>query len=120
MQHHVIGSWTLEIRSTRRFGPDLATASFHADGMLTITVSGYTAHGVWVAVDPRVARVKAIAPLGPAEGQVGWHTLEMGTSATDADTMSIEGTHSRPTPSGAPSVTPISGSGERLAIDPGS
>lgn len=120
MQHHMIGTWTLEIKSTRRFGPDYATASFHADGMLTITVSGYTAHGIWVAVDPRVARVKALAPLGPAEGQAGWHTLEMSVSATGDDTISVDGTYSRPTPGGAPSVTTITGSGERLMIDPDS
>ena len=119
MEHPVIGAWTAMLDDGRGFGSDYATTSFHPDGTMTLTISGYTAHGVWRAADPASVRFRAVAPLGPAEGQTGWHTLTFQVSVAPAgNALSLEGTYTRPTPSGTPSVTTITGSAERLAIDP--
>ena len=119
MEHPVIGAWTATLEATQRFGPDYATASFHQDGTMTMTISGYTAHGAWQAADSGNVRFRALAPLGPAEGQTGWHTLAFDAQVSpDGNTLSLDGTYARPTPSGAPSVTTITGSGERLVVDP--
>lgn len=120
MEHPLIGAWSATLKSSNRFGADHATASFHPDGTMTITISSYTAHGVWQAADPASARFRALGPLGPAEGQAGWHTLAFEVRVEpDGNSLSLDGTHARPTPSGAPSITPIKGSGERLVIEPG-
>ena len=117
--HPVIGVWTATLKGSRRFGPDYATDSFHPDGAMTITVSCYTAHGVWGATDAGTVRFRAVAPLGPAEGQAGWHTLVLDVRvAPEGNELSLDGTHARPTPSGAPTVTTVTGSGERLVLDP--
>ncbi len=119
MEHPVIGAWTAMLKATSRFGPDYATASFHPDGTMTITISGYTAHGVWQASGSGKVRFRAVAPLGPAEGQTGWHTLEFDvTVAPEGKTLSLDGSYARPTPSGAASVTTVTGSGERLVVEP--
>ena len=115
----MIGAWTATLEATRRFGPDYATASFHPDGTMTITISGSTAQGAWQAADSRTARFRALAPLGPAEGQAGWHTLTFDVKvASDGNALTLDGTYSRPTPSGAPSLTTVTGSGERLVVEP--
>ena len=120
MEHPVIGAWTITLEGTRRIGPDYATASFHPDGTLTITISGYTAHGAWQAADSETVRFRALAPLGSGEGQTGWHTLTFDVHVgSDGNAFSLDGTYSRPTPSGAPSVTTTTGSGERLVLEPG-
>ena len=119
MEHPVIGAWTALLKATSRFGPDYATASFHPDGTMTITISGYTAHGVWRAANLGSARFRAVAPLGPAEGQAGWHTLDFDLKvASDGGNLTFDGTYTRPTPSGAPSVSSITGSAERLVLGP--
>lgn len=119
MEHPVIGAWTAMLRATSRFGPDYATASFHPDGTMTIAITGYTAHGAWQAAGPGSVRFRAVAPLGPAEGQTGWHTLNFEVHvAPGGHTLSLDGTYARPTPSGAPSVTKVTGSGERLFVEP--
>ncbi len=119
MQYPVIGAWTAMLKANSRFGPDYATASFHPDGTMTITISGYAAHGAWQAADSGNVRFRAVAPLGPAEGQTGWHTLAFDvTVASDGNALSLDGTYARPTPSGAPSVTTVTGSGERLVVEP--
>ena len=108
------------IESTRRAGPDVATASFHPEGILTITISGYTAHGAWRAADTGTVRFRAVAPLGPGEGQTGWHALTFDAHVgAGGNALSLEGTWARPTPSGTPLVTTIKGSGERLVVDSG-
>ena len=120
VEHPVIGSWTATLRGTGRFGSDHATASFHADGTLTITISGYTAHGAWRATDAGSARFRALAPLGAAEGQAGWHTLTFDVEvAPDGGALTLDGTYARPTPSGTPAITALTGSGERLVVEPG-
>lgn len=121
MEHPVVGAWTVTFKSSGRFGPDLATAAFHPEGTMTITISGYTAHGVWRAADPATARFRAVAPLAASEGQTGWHTLTftLGVSP-DGTGLSFDGAHERPTPSGQPSVTTITGTGQRMMLDPGS
>lgn len=119
MEHPLIGVWKAMLKATSRFGPDYATASFHPDGTMTITIHGYTAHGAWQAADSGKVRFTAVAPLGPAEGQIGWHTLAFDVRvAPDRNALSLDGTYARPTPSGAPSVTTITGSGERLVVRP--
>ena len=119
MEHPVIGAWTTTLEASRRFGPDYATAAFHPDGTMNITISGYTAHGAWHAADAGTVQFRAVAPLGPAEGQTGWHTLAFDVAvAPDGNTLSLDGTYARPTPSGAPSVTTVTGSGERLVVEP--
>ena len=119
MEHPVIGAWTAMLDAGRGFGSDYATTSFHPDGTMTLTISGYTAHGVWQVVDAGNVRFRAVAPLGPAEVQTGWHTLAFDVKVTpDSNALSLDCTYTRPTPSGAPAVTTITGSAERLAIDP--
>jgi hypothetical protein len=120
VEHPVIGAWTAQLKATNRFGPDYATASFHPDGTMTITIAGYTAHGAWQATDAGTTRFRAVAPLGSAEGQTGWHTLVFDVRvAPDGGSLTLEGTYERPTPSGTASSTAIIGSGERLVVGGG-
>ncbi len=118
MEHPVIGAWTATLKSSGRFGPDYATTSFHPDGTMTITIAGYTAHGVWQAADAGSVRLRAVAPLGPSEGQAGWHTLTFDVRiGPEGNTLAFDGSHTRPTPSGQPTVKTITGSGERLVLE---
>lgn len=118
MEHPVIGAWTVEFEGPRGVRSDYATASFHPEGTLTITISGYTAHGAWRSTDSGAVHFRALAPMGPGEGQTGWHTLTFEAHVgTDGNALSLDGTYARPTPSGAPTVTTVTGSGQRLVIE---
>ena len=82
---------------------------------MSLSTSGYAAHGVWGATSAQAAHIRAMAPLGPAEGRPGWQGLEADFEASqDGMSVSLRGAHSRPTPSGAPNQTQISGSGARI------
>jgi hypothetical protein len=115
VDHPIVGVWSIEIVVEGRPRRELATSAFHPDGSMTVTSSDYAAQGPWTAVSPRVARFRAMAPLGPAEGQPGWQTLEANVvTSDDGRSLSLQGAHSRPTPSGELRRTGIRGSGERL------
>jgi len=117
VEHPLIGVWTIEIGLEGRPRREFATSAYHQDGSMTLTTSGYAAHGVWVATGDRAARIRAVAPLGPAEGQAGWQTLEAELEVSqDGATVSLRGVYSRPTPSGVATRITISGSGERLLL----
>ena len=117
MEHPLIGVWSIEITFEGRPRREFATSAYHQDGSMTVTTSGYAAHGAWLATNPRGARVRALAPLGPAEGQPGWQTVEMDVEVSpDGRMISMRGVHSRPTPSGVSTRTAINGSGERLLV----
>jgi hypothetical protein len=117
VEHSIIGVWTITLKSSRRPHPDHATAAFHADGTMTMTISGYTAHGAWRGTDPVAAKFRALAPLGAAEGQTGWHTLDFDARfAPDGETFTLVGSYARPTPSGTPWEASFDGSAERLTI----
>jgi len=119
MEHSLIGVWSIEISIEGRPRRDLVTSAFHADGSMTVTASGYAAQGVWSATTAVGARVNALAPLGPAEGQPGWQTVDFDVEvAADARTLSLRGAYSRPTPSGVPTRTGITGSGQRITLSP--
>ena len=47
---------------------DCALGYVFREGTMTITIAGYTAHGAWQAADSDKVRFRAVAPLGPAEG----------------------------------------------------
>lgn len=114
-KHPLIGVWSFEIRLEGRPQREFATSVFHPDGSMSLSMSGYAAHGVWGATSASTARIKAMAPLGPAEGQPGWQILEADAEVSeDGWSVSLRGVHSRPTPSGIPNKTPITGSGERI------
>jgi hypothetical protein len=118
VEHPVIGVWTVEVAFQGNPRREFATSAYHPDGSMTLTTSGYAAQGAWSAVSARSARVRAMAPLGPAEGQAGWHVLEAEVEVSqDGGSLSLQGLHSRPTPSGIPARTAITGSGQRLLVD---
>jgi hypothetical protein len=118
MEHPLIGAWTVTFEGANRRLPDYATAAFHRDGSLTVTVSGYTAHGAWREADSGAVRFRALAPLAPGEGQTGWHTLTFNVQVSDdGSKLSLDGTYERPTPSGNPVIMTSTGSGERLLVD---
>jgi hypothetical protein len=117
VEHPLIGVWMIEIALEGRPRREFATSAYHEDGSMTLTTSGYAAHGVWVATGDRAARIRAMAPLGPAEGQVGWQTLEAELEVSqDGATVSLRGVYLRPTPSGVETRITISGSGERIHL----
>ncbi|MGI9529172.1 MAG: hypothetical protein ACR2NG_05625 [Acidimicrobiia bacterium] len=120
MEHPLIGAWTFTLDGGRRPGPEYATATFHPDGSMSITISGYTAHGAWRGTDSGTARFRALAPLAPGEGQTGWHTLTFDAQIDEdgRDQLSLDGEYARPTPSGNPILTTLTGAGERMVIDP--
>lgn len=121
MEHPLIGAWTFALNPERRPGPHHATAAFHHDGSMSITVSGYTAHGAWQVTDSGAVRFRALAPSDPGEGHGGWHALVFDVRVDDRGAaLSIDGTYERPTPSKTPLVTRLTGSGERLVVDTGS
>lgn len=114
-EHPLIGVWSVEIRLEGRPRREFATSVYHPDGSMSVNTSGYAAQGVWNATSASAARIRAMAPLGPSEGQNGWQILEAEVEVSqDGRAISLRGVHSRPTPSGIPNRTPISGSGERL------
>jgi hypothetical protein len=114
-KHPLIGVWSVEIRLEGRPRREFATSVYHPDGSMSLSTSGYAAHGVWNATSPSAARIRAMAPLGPSEGQPGWQILEADVEVSqDGRSVSLRGVHSRPTPSGISNKTPIDGSGERL------
>ncbi|MGI9643180.1 MAG: hypothetical protein ACR2N9_10390 [Acidimicrobiia bacterium] len=117
MDHPLVGAWTLALEGGRRPGPEYATASFHPDGAMSITITGYTAHGAWQGPDTQEARFRALAPLAPGEAQSGWHTIMFDVRVTE-DTLTLEGEYARPTPSGTPVVTELQGTGDRMTVDP--
>lgn len=117
-KHPLIGVWSVEFRLEGRPGREFATGVFHADGSLSLSMSGYSAHGAWIATGARSAHSRAMAPLGLSEGQVGWQTLEMDAEVSqDGRSVSLRGVHSHPTPSGIPIRIPLQGTGERLLPD---
>ena len=85
---------------------------------MSITISGYTAHGAWRADEAVGVRFRALAPVAVGEAQSGRHTLTFDAHVDD-EVVRLEGDYARPTPSGTPIRTALSGSGERLVVDPG-
>ena len=118
MEHPLNGAWTLTMSGSNRPGPGYATVSFHPEGSMSITITGYTAHGAWLQRGPKEARFRALAPLAPGEAQTGWHTLTFDVRVQENENhVSLEGDYARPTPSGTPRVTALSGVGERIAVE---
>ena len=114
-KHPLIGAWSLEIRLEGRPRRDLATCAYHPDGSMSLSTSGYAAHGVWNPTNGHAARIRAMAPLGPSEGQVGWQILEADVETSpDGRSISLRGAFAHPTPSGVPLRIPIDGMGERI------
>ena len=118
MEHPLIGVWSIEITLEGRPRREFATSTYHPDGSMTLTTSGYAANGVWSATSERAVRIRAMAPLGPAEGQPGWQTLEAEVEVSpDGRMIALRGVYARPPPSGVPMKIPINGSGERLLVN---
>ncbi len=119
-KHPLIGVWSVELSLEGRPGREFATSVFHADGSMSLSLSGYSAHGSWIATGAQAAHMRAMAPLGSSEGRVGWQTLEMDAEVSqDGRSVALRGVHSRPTPSGIPISIPIDGLGERVLASGG-
>ena len=115
MTHPLVGVWTMEVAYVGRPSKQLAVNTFHEDGSMSISTAAFTAQGVWVATSDRSARIRALAPVGPAEGQAAWHTFEATLElAADGNSFALQGRLSRPTPSGRPTETAATATGQRL------
>ena len=117
MKHPLVGVWKMEVGYVGRPARELAVNTYHEDGSMSVTTAGYTAHGAWSATGERSARIHALAPVGPAEGQAAWHTFDATVElSADGQTFALQGLLSRPTPSGVANQIAASATGQRVRL----
>jgi len=99
--HPLVGVWSVVLTYEGRPLKEYATSSYHADGTMAMSAGGYSANGAWQPTGPLTAKLYAMAPLGPAEGQSGWHVFEGSIDvSSDGSTFVLRGVRKRPSPSG--------------------
>mgnify|MGYP001824716674 CR=1 FL=1 len=117
MEHPLKGVWSVEARSSGRPNVDRATHAYHDDGVLTIAGTNYSAQGIWSALGPSTVAVAALLPTPPGEGLDGWFELKGRPELSpDGSTFQLDGTISRPTPSGTPIERTVTTSGRRMVL----
>lgn len=115
--HALVGAWSVVFTYDDRPLKDYATTIFHAGGSMAIVAGSFGAHGSWQPSGPNTAQLVAMAPLGPAEGQGGWHLFEGVIEASgDGSTFVLRGVRKRPSPSGTMFESKATANGARISV----